>query len=309
MYKNCALVFALICMFSRLLWAQEVKLDVLLSSSKIRIGEPLTLTITASYNVSHYKLQWPTTQTNDVDPFAVLNSTVLPVLKNQQNYIQQCCLSVTAYDSGIFSLPNWNIKLLNDSTKQFSIPQFTFLAQTVPTDTSITKLKPLKPLIEIPFDWTWYTNYIIFGGIALVLLILAILYILKRYKKSNISKIHVQVPPDVKALEDLNALLINEVWKTGDVKLFYSQITEILKIYIENRYQCTVMELTSAELLDYIKTHITDTQILNALERILTHSDFAKFAKQFHNEVLHRELLHLSKSFVEQTRMYLNTQP
>jgi hypothetical protein len=309
MYKNCALVFALISMFAEHLWAQEVKLDVLLSSSKIRIGEPLTLTITASYNASQYKLQWPTTQTNDVDPVAVLHSSVFPVRKNQQNYIQQCCLSVTAYDSGIFSLPNWHIKLLNDSTKRFSIPQVTFLAQTVPTDTSITKLKPLKPLIEIPFDWMWYTNYIIFGGIAVVLLILTIWYILKRYKKLNTSKTHVQVPPDVKALEDLNALLIQEVWKSGDVKLYYSQLTEILKEYIENRYQCKVMELTSAELLEYIRAYITDPQILNALERILTHSDFAKFAKQFHHEALHRELWHLSKSFVEQTRMYLNTQP
>lgn len=308
MYKNYSLFFALICMYSGLLWAQEVKIDVLSSGSKIRIGEPLTLTITASYTTSQIKLQWPTTQTNDADPVTVLNSSLLPARMQQQNNIQQCCLSVTAYDSGVFSLPNWQIKLLNDSTKKFSIPQFTFLAQTVPTDTSITKLKPLKPLIEIPFDWTWYTKHVIIGGIAFVLIILAIWYILKRYKKSNTSKLQVQVPPDVKALEDLNALLKHEVWKTGDVKLFYSQLTEILKIYIENRYQCTVMELTSAELLDYIRTHITDTQILNALERILTHSDFAKFAKQFHNEALHRELLNLSKSFVEQTRMYLNSQ-
>jgi len=87
MYKNYSLVFALICMYSGLFWAQEVKLDVLSSGSKIRIGEPLTLTITASYTTSQIKLQWPTTQTNDADPVTVLNSSLLPARMQQQNNI------------------------------------------------------------------------------------------------------------------------------------------------------------------------------------------------------------------------------
>lgn len=307
MFKRCCIFISLIVLPIISIWAQEVQLNLSASGSFIRIGEPLTVTITAHYNAAQVNLQWPKMQMADDDPYAVLEVSVFPARSMGKRYFQECRISVTAYDSGIFSLPQWKIRVLNDSSKSFSIPQFTFLAQTVPTDTNITKLKPLKTILDVPFDWAWYTSEIVLSFIGLAILLLVIWYVIKRNKNRNTLKNQPIVPPDIQALEHLDELLKQEVWKTGNVKLYYSQLTEILKTYIEKRFQCSVMERTTAELLIYIRNHITDTQILNALERILTHSDFAKFAKQFHSEALHRELLNLSKSFVEQTR--LNTNP
>ena len=57
----------------------------------------------------------------------------------------------------------------------------------------------------------------------------------------------------VRAMIRLRELQEKRIWQQGDVKLFYSEATEIVRQYFEGRYGIMALELTSYEVFDRLK--------------------------------------------------------
>ncbi len=71
-----------------------------------------------------------------------------------------------------------------------------------------------------------------------------------------------------------------KLWQKGELKKYYTRLTEILRQYLENRYRVYSLELTTTETLyELVKIGFRKDASYNQLKSILTGADLVKFAK------------------------------
>ena len=53
------------------------------------------------------------------------------------------------------------------------------------------------------------------------------------------------------ALEELNKLDAEKIWQQGNFKSYHTSLTDIIRMFIEHRWQVNAMELTTDEILQH----------------------------------------------------------
>jgi hypothetical protein len=139
-----------------------------------------------------------------------------------------------------------------------------------------------------------------------LLLIVLIIYLLRKIlkrKKEKITKPKTKkiIPPHIIAMDELNNIEKQELWQSGMIKKYHSEISETLRKYIENRFNFIALEMTTDEILSGIKNNIS-TNNSQELRTVLQRADLAKFAKSKPNEDENKESMLLAKQFVDQTK-------
>ncbi len=86
-------------------------------------------------------------------------------------------------------------------------------------------------------------------------------------------------PPHEIALEELDALRDRKLFQSGDIKLYYTDLSGIIRRYIEAGLGVPAMESTSFQLLRDIESHLHIRNLYSILEYLLSDADLAKFAK------------------------------
>ena len=109
-------------------------------------------------------------------------------------------------------------------------------------------------------------------------------YLIKKYQKKKIDKETFKTPIE-KATSLLNTLEKKELWQKGEVKAYYSELTDITRNYIEEAIEIPAMESTTSELIVGLrnasqkKKMAVSQETLENLERVLKQADLVKFAK------------------------------
>jgi hypothetical protein len=89
-----------------------------------------------------------------------------------------------------------------------------------------------------------------------------------------------KLPPHEQAIRELKEIRERKLWQQGRNKEYYTEVTDTLRRYISARYEVSVMEKTSSEILEVIRDEEPgNREIYNTLRQILQLSDFVKFAK------------------------------
>jgi hypothetical protein len=293
------------------IYSQQLRLDAVLDTSKIRIGEQAKIDIYVTYNSrdKDIKIQWPSvgdTITEKIEVIAVSAiDTTLPDKTNSNKIFQHQQILVSVYDSGFYALPPFKF-IINDDTLN---PQYTntlFLeVHTVPTDTSATKLKDIKPPLNEEFNWKWYLNYIYFGiGILVLVIVIVIVlrYYAKKNKQINLEPEKPKIPPHFTALAALEKIKADQVWREGKTKEYYSSISETIRAYIEDRFNVHALESTTDEIMTAFRSQVIDKESKDKLQQLLTLSDLVKFAKMFPIEDEHNFTLQNGFDFVNGTK-------
>jgi len=86
-------------------------------------------------------------------------------------------------------------------------------------------------------------------------------------------------PPEEMARERLAALRASGWLAAGDSKAYYSELSDILRRYLEARFGVAALDRTTQELIRELKKSGTQRQDLGVVRDVLDHSDLAKFAK------------------------------
>ncbi len=140
----------------------------------------------------------------------------------------------------------------------------------------------IKNIQTPPFVWQDYVYYIFIG--LLILLILAAIgvgvymYIQKK-KKGYYFKPVVVEPPHVIALHALDHVKVEKLWQQGKEKEYFTEVTDILRKYIEDRFGVSAFEMTSDEILNVVKNYMIAESSTESLHQVLKLSDLVKFAK------------------------------
>jgi len=291
--------------------AQDVRVNAVLDTSKIRIGEPVKLDLYFLYNpnVTSFKIQWPTIGDTITEKIEVISTspidTTMPDKRNPNLIQQHQQLIISAYDSGYFAIPPFKFIINGDTVNPQLTEPLLLEVHTVPTDTSAKKIKDIKEPLGQPFDWRWYKSYLYWGITAVVFI--ATVFLIVYYRNKNRKNIILEpekpkIPAHITALASLERIRETQVWKDNKTKEYYSEVTDTLRLYLDERYGINALESTTDELLAMMRSQVIDQLSKEKLKQILVLSDFVKFAKMIPLEQEHNLTLQLAFDFVNGTK-------
>ena len=272
-----------ILLLSNFAFAQTATLD----SNTILIGQQINFTITNK--VTSTKI-WPTYNEFLVEGIEIIKASKIDTTDGviTQEFV------ITAWDSGSYFIPPIAFSENSKTEGLLLNVQTIILAEDA-------ELKDIKQPIEEPIGWSDIWPWLL--GILILSLIIFILrkYVFNKNKQPIIVKPNVIIPADISALKELNALEKAKIWQEGNVKEYHSQLSEIIRRYTENRFQFIALELTTDEILQELKSILSDDQ-LNNLSTLLQRADLAKFAKSKPIDTENMESMVLAKGFVNATK-------
>lgn len=255
-------------------FAQNSLVDSQVETSEIRIGEQF-----------QYKISVKETQ-NVILPklllkkgLEIVDSSKVDTIHNMlvQKYI------LTGFDSGAFYIPQQQVFVKNQA---YLTDSLLINVATVKVDTTKVKKYPIKSIKSEPYVFDDFKIYIYLLIAALAIIGFWIYYFVIRKRKVTQEKPTYKVlPPFEEALYKLNELDEKLLWQNNQVKEYYSELTEIIRNYIERELQVPALENTTDEILGMLrdfqqaKTINTSKETLGKLKALLQESDLVKFAK------------------------------
>ncbi len=159
-------------------------------------------------------------------------------------------------------------------------------------------LAPIKDIVEEKmrwFDWAWLP------ALASALLGAGLWLAWRwRHRTPAHANDEAELPPHIDALERLQQLKVRKPWDISN-KRYYTELTDILRLYISRRFGVPAISETSTGMLEQLSLKDLEAPVKAKLERILHTADLAKFAKADPGSTMNMELLAEAMAFVEAT--------
>ena len=269
---------------------------VSIDTNTILIGEQITFKIEC-LDIDK-DINWPLFNDTIINGIEIISKseidTILNITNDKKTYSFSQEYLITSWDSGAYYIAP--IKL----NSNLSTEGLLLNVMSVSTDQN-SEIKDIKRPLEAEYELKDFLIWII-----LLLTIILIVYLLKKYifnKKEHVEKkiIKTIIPPHIIALKELNNIEKKELWQSGKIKQYHSRISEILRKYMEHRFNFIALELTTDEILLNIKNTISREEYIE-LKQILQRADLAKFAKNKPNNQENKQSMELAKRFVDKTK-------
>ncbi|MCX7861373.1 MAG: hypothetical protein N2449_00050 [Bacteroidales bacterium] len=262
--------------------SQVLNVQAELNRNKCLIGDHLTLSLTLSKPL-HSTISFPVLTDTITKSIEIIQKQNIDTItkENQQITLKQNFI-ITSFDTGLITIPPLPFVLKNDSiTDTIYTNPITFSVYALPVDTTKQTIFDIKPPIGEPFSWKEFLPYILWSLLAILIIATAIYVYLRIKKNKPIIPIPEKPkdPPYVVALKQLHELKEKKLWQKQLYKQYYSELTDILRIYLEEQYQIPAMESLSSELIEHLKNRSFDEELVRNMQSLLTTADFVKFAK------------------------------
>ncbi|MGD0341009.1 MAG: hypothetical protein ABSA76_04805 [Bacteroidales bacterium] len=287
---------------------QDIKVTASFDSSRIFIGDQIhyIVTIVKPLDIPVFLNPLKDTLCKNVEIVSgpASDSLVMPdrMLKITRKYL------VTSFDSGFYQVPPVYVEIKNAAgIKRFYSdysPLQVMRVRIAPADTTAKIFDIIKPY-RAPVTFGEILPWIIIVVIAAALAWGAVLLIRKLKKDIRTDEpVKSTEPAHIIAFRELEKLKKQELWQKGEVKYYYTRLTEILREYVENRYGVCSLEMTTSETLEaLIKTGFKKDDSYNLLKTVLNGADLVKFAKYKPEPAENEEHFDNSWKFVENTKL------
>ena len=266
-------------------FAQSIKASAKLDTNAMLIGDQVNLNITFSYPLNTL-VKWPIIGDTILQTIQVINRSKIDssfsadkkTVTLHQNFL------ITSFDSGFYAIPpiRFFYRELPDTTIRFVQTETLLLSvHTLAVDTTKV-IKPIKGPLSVPLTFKEILPWLLLA-VLVILIILAVLFYLKKRRKAEpvfTIRSKIQLLPHELALSELEKLRIKKLWQGGRIKEYHSELTDILRRYLENRFSVMALEMTSQEIMDSITTQNNiHSDSVEKLDHILAIADLVKFAK------------------------------
>lgn len=189
--------------------------------------------------------------------------------------------TLTSFDEKLYSLPGLKVKVNN---KEYEANILALKVVTMDVDTlHPNQFFPPKDVQNNPFSWTEEPWASIFYLSVLMLLLAALgVYLLVRLKQNKpvITRIRIvkKILPHQKAMTAIERIKAEKMTASENQKEYYTQLTDALRQYINERFGFNAMEMTSAEIIEHLNAN-GNQEMMNELKEIFQTADLVKFAK------------------------------
>lgn len=273
-----------------------------LDTATIRIGEVATYTLSLSLpaGVTAAEVTWPAPTDTLTRSIEVLSSTA--DLEADSLGMLRMTYQLTSWDTGTWAIPPQKVTVQG---REIEGPAS--LLRVVPTVVnSKDPPRPLKEILPMPFSllaWLLAHQVELFTALGLLLTIILAVVLWKRSKKPIIPTVAPapQLPAHQRCLEALTRVEEQRLWQQGEHKQYQSQVTDLLRGYIEERYQVPALERTTDELMAELRLSPLPSDERIRLENLLRAADLVKFAKMVPSAVENEKLMTSARRFVQTT--------
>ena len=301
------LPLAVFLVVSMLSWAGPTKITAKLDSTTLLMGKVVgyNIEIVQDKDKQGYILMNEgDTLTKNVEIHSLKLSDTVD-LDNNRVQINKTYL-LQSFDSGLYALP----PVLYVSGKDTFASASTSL-KVLPAEVDSLKNIHDYKTVMVP-ERKWYdflpdfvTDY---WWVPLVLLLIAaiVVFIIYRIKKGKPLKISLApkkkiLPPYDEAVLALQNLKARGLWQGGQEKEYYSEMTDIIRHYIDRRFNVNAMEMTTTQIMDLLNNEEVASS-RTELREILSLADFVKFAKFKPLADENEQVFRLAQSFLEKTK-------
>jgi len=316
--------------------SSPVAVESRIDKTTITIGDTVryAVRLTRDPNV---QVRWPGLAAN-LGAFEIRDYNKPEPREEKESIIEEVAYTISTFDTGKFVIPPLAIQYLalpDTAWRQLETERLEIYVKSVlPSEAG--DIRNVKNPWELPRDWR---NIILISAIAAAVLLLAGLgyYWWRRRQGKGLlpQRTEPKRPAHELALEELQQLRASDLLQRGEVKAFYSILSEIVRRYIEGRYEVMALEMTtyevnyalrkhvmpqisveerSADILsagrmpalphvtDALRKHESNLNACDMAREILEASDLVKFAKLIPSAEQGETLITLAESFIEATK-------
>ncbi|MBR4848458.1 MAG: hypothetical protein IKV07_03780 [Bacteroidaceae bacterium] len=260
--------------------SQNVVLNAEIDTFQMMIGEQTRIKFELSVDTG-YKVVLPELEKEIVSGIEILEKKrdMKSLNGNRRNLYTDEYL-ITSFDSTLYNIPPF--KVLVDSSEYLS-NSLALAVYTMPIDTAnLQNICGPKDVWDVDLTWEEYRDSVHLGVIMLFLA-LALAWVVVRFVKNKpiirIVKIKPKEPSHLVALNKIDEIKNDETWRADEnVKEYYTRLTDALREYMFARFGFNATEMTTSEILDYLRG-IDNKENIAELKEILETADLVKFAK------------------------------
>ncbi|NMH25886.1 hypothetical protein [Flavobacterium solisilvae] len=269
-------ILYILLLFTTSLFAQKVTTSI--DSTKKKIGAEFKLTLKTDVD-TFSKVKFPNGKF--FGNLEVLESYKIDTIRNGNRYELIKKYGLTQFDSGKYLIPK--LPVIINGKKVFS-DSIKIEISDVKVDTLKQKMYDIKNIIPVKSDFgNWWIYLLILLGLAVIGYFV---YRFIKKKKTEEKPVVIEFKsPIEKATTLLQQLEKKELWQKGEIKNYYSELTDIARNYIEEEIQIPAMESTTSELILGLRNAAKQKKLklsaetVENLEKVLKQADLVKFAK------------------------------
>ncbi|MGV8880151.1 MAG: hypothetical protein ACOH2A_14110 [Sphingobacteriaceae bacterium] len=285
--------------------AQNIQVDARLDTSSILLGDQTILRLRARFPAAE-DITFPKladTLGGKIQVVHISNPDTTLDKDNSAIKIITRDYTVTSFDTGYHAIPAFIFRTKNDSLKTSDL-RLQVIPVAVDTSKSIYDIKQPLAVSYTWLDWlrdNW--KWIFFG----IMILLAIIGAINYFRKTSVPQIapvkqKPVIPAHQIALDKLNGLRNKQLWQQDEVKQYHSELSDIIREYLENRYQINALEQTTEEIFAALKHKKITNENRNLLRRMLTLADLVKFAKEKPDGAVNEQSMEKAVNFVTDTQ-------
>lgn len=254
-------------------FSQENPVSITVDTAAIKIGEQIQYKISV---VKNGTVIFPKLQLDSLGKVEVVESLPTDTLKDtyEKKYL------LTSFDSGQYTIPTQQVLINN---KMFLTDSLLVNVATVKVDTLKQQMFPIKAIKSEPKTFDDYKPLLWWILLILVLIAVVLYFILRKKEKKE--EVKVVIAPIQEALQRLKELDEKQLLQQNKIKIYYTELTDIVRTYIEKDIYIPALESTTNELIDTINDFNESSKLgisketIQQLKEVLHSADMVKFAK------------------------------
>lgn len=310
-FRYIALCFLTVCFFYSVGYSQikidnpEVTVTANFTRDSVMIGDQFALRVFVNGDIMQ-STGFPTFEKGIGGAIEVLSeSGVDTVSRNGRNVTLRKDYYVTCFDGGNYNFGQFRVLNYQNNMVDtvFTADSLRLFVGTMVIDTT-KNIVDIRAQIDAPLQFVEIQSYFYYGLVALVIFIaigfLVYLYIKKQKLKARIIPL---LPPHIEAMNELEQLYALKLWSGGRHKVYFTRLSDIIRVYIERRYEVAAMEMTTDEIFISLKSHELSKDMDKLLKEFLSLSDLVKFAKYVPDEQENEHSFKQAYNFVVETKL------
>jgi hypothetical protein len=268
-------LYILFFLLSTSLFAQKVTTSI--DTTKNKIGAEFKLTLKTTVDTAS-KVTF--SNAKNFGNLEVIRSYPIDTIKKDNVYELIKKYGLTQFDSGKYVVPRIPVLINNKTVFSDSIA---VEINNVAVDTLKQKMHDIKDIIPAESGignwWKYLLGFLLIIGLGFL-----VYYFIKKRQAKKLEEIVYKTPIE-KATSLIKILETKQLWQKGEIKTYYSELTDITRNYIEEEIQVPAMESTTSELINALRKVANQKKLklsketLANLEKVLKQADLVKFAK------------------------------
>ena len=254
-----------------------------LDSTTLFIGDQTDLHLRAIGEVGK-QVTMPVLDKELIPGVEIVDRTIVDTLSLKDGRVQyDQYLTVTSFEDSLFYIAP--LPFVSGDDTVWSDGLTLNVVQPFEMDTTDMAITDIKGVYKAPVWWwgifRWVLLAVLLAGVGVAGYYL-ITYLQRRKLKEAGNEVVTEPlrPAEEVALEKLDAIKEKKIWQQGQVKEYYTQLTDVVREYIARRFEVSSVEQTSDETLRDIRPLLSERKDLyDQLRKMLTLADLVKFAK------------------------------